>query len=91
MKGGTAYISDVGMCGDYDSVLGMDVTEPVNRFVTRIPKERFEPASGVATVCGLAVQIDDRTGLASQVAPVRLGGVLAPTESSFWQTGESVN
>ncbi|MEZ5844673.1 MAG: TIGR00282 family metallophosphoesterase [Hyphomicrobiaceae bacterium] len=88
MKGGTAYVSDVGMCGDYDSVLGMDSAEPISRFITRIPKERFEPASGPATVCGLAVQIDDRSGLATAVSPVRLGGALAPTEPHFWQTGE---
>ena len=88
MKGGTAYVSDVGMCGDYDSVLGMDAVEPVSRFITRIPKERFEPAMGPATVSGIAVEIDDKSGLARAVAPVRLGGVLAPAEPHFWQTGE---
>ncbi len=88
MKGGTAYVSDVGMCGDYDSVLGMDAVEPVSRFITRIPKERFEPAMGPATVSGIAVEIDDKSGLATAVAPVRLGGVLAPTDPHFWQTGE---
>lgn len=88
LKGGTAYMSDVGMCGDYDSVLGMDAVEPINRFITRIPRERFEPALGPATVSGLAVEIDDTTGLAIAAAPVRLGGVLAPTEPHIWQTGE---
>jgi metallophosphoesterase (TIGR00282 family) len=84
LPGGTAYISDVGMCGDYNSVLGMKADEPVNPFLTRIPKERFEPALGEATVCGFAVEIDDATGLAVKVAPLRLGGVLSRTEPSFW-------
>ena len=58
LPGGTAYMSDVGMCGDYNSVLGMDIAEPMNRFLTRIPRERFEPALGPATLSGLAVEID---------------------------------
>ncbi|MBA4173527.1 MAG: TIGR00282 family metallophosphoesterase, partial [Hyphomicrobium sp.] len=64
---GTAFMSDAGMCGDYNSVLGMETDEPVNRFVTRIPRGRFEPAGGPATISGLAVEIDDKTGLASHV------------------------
>ena len=84
LPGGTAYMSDAGMCGDYQSVLGMDLTEPVNRFLTRIPRERFEPALGPATVSGLAVDIDDATGLATRTHALRLGGVLAPTEPTFW-------
>jgi 2',3'-cyclic-nucleotide 2'-phosphodiesterase len=81
---GTAFISDVGMCGDYESVLGMETTEPINRFLTKIPKGRFEPAMGPATISGLAVEIDDRTGLALRTKGLRLGGVLAPTEPLFW-------
>jgi hypothetical protein len=81
---GTAYMSDAGMCGDYNSVLGMQTAEPVNRFITRIPRERFEPADGPATVSGVAIEIDDRTGLARWVKAVRLGGVLAPTEPLAW-------
>ncbi len=84
LPGGTAYMSDAGMCGDYKSVLGMKADEPVNRFLTRIPKNRFEPAADEATVCGLAVDIDDASGLATQCAPVRIGGVLAPTRPEFW-------
>lgn len=84
LPGGTAYISDVGMCGDYNSVLGMDPAEPVNRFLTRIPRERFEPALGPATLSGLAIDIDDASGLAQRVGVLRLGGVLAPTEPLFW-------
>ncbi|MFM1815869.1 MAG: hypothetical protein RLZ98_2564 [Pseudomonadota bacterium] len=81
---GTAYMSDVGMCGDYNSVLGMRPEEPMNRFLSRIPRERFEPASGAATVCGLAVDIDDATGLARSATAVRLGGVLTPAEPLTW-------
>lgn len=84
LPGGTAYISDVGMCGDYNSVLGMKPDEPVNRFVTRIPKERFEPALGEATVCGFAVEIDDATGLATSAGPLRIGGVLTSIAPPFW-------
>jgi metallophosphoesterase (TIGR00282 family) len=81
---GTAFTCDVGMCGDYDSVLGMDPGEPINRFLTKIPRARFEPAMGPATLSGLAVEIDDATGLARRAAGLRLGGVLTPTEPLFW-------
>ncbi|HWB46287.1 MAG TPA: TIGR00282 family metallophosphoesterase [Hyphomicrobiaceae bacterium] len=81
---GTAFICDVGMCGDYDSVLGMEPQEPINRFLTKIARGRFEPARGPATISGLAVEIDDATGLATRVNGLRLGGVLAPTEPLFW-------
>jgi 2',3'-cyclic-nucleotide 2'-phosphodiesterase len=81
---GTAYIGDLGMCGDYDSVLGMDRTEPLNRFLTKIPRARMEPAMGPATLSGVAVETDDSTGLATRVAAVRLGGVLSPSEPHFW-------
>ncbi|MFA5948726.1 MAG: TIGR00282 family metallophosphoesterase [Hyphomicrobium sp.] len=84
LPNGTAYMSDAGMCGDYNSVLGMDIEEPVNRFLTKLPRERFEPALGPATVSGLAVEIDDATGLARRVKSLRLGGVLEPTEPLFW-------
>ena len=84
LPGGTAYMSDGGMCGDYQSVLGMEIEEPVNRFITRIPRQRFEPAEGPATVSGLCIEVDDQSGLAKAAAPIRLGGVLAPAEPSFW-------
>ena len=84
MRGGTAFMSDAGMTGDYDSVLGMDTTEPVHRFLTRIPNERFTPADGAATLAGAAIDIDDKTGRATAIMPVRLGGVLAPTEPLAW-------
>ena len=89
LPGGTAYMSDVGMCGDYHSVLGMDPSEPVSRFVTRIHRERFEPAMGQATVCGVAIETDDKTGRALKVGGLRLGGVLTPAEPQFWVEGET--
>ena len=76
LKNGTAYISDAGMCGDYDSSLGMDKEEPINRFVTKIPRGRFEPASGEATLCGVGIETDDRTGLATSIRPLRMGAHL---------------
>jgi metallophosphoesterase (TIGR00282 family) len=84
LNGGTAYLSDAGMCGDYDSSLGMDKEEPLNRFLSKVPKGRFEAASGPATICGLGVEISDRTGLAEKVAPLRLGPRLEETTPSFW-------
>ena len=63
-------MSDVGMCGDYNSVLGMDVDEPINRFLTKIPRGRYEPAVGPGTMSGLAVEIDDETGLARECGAV---------------------
>lgn len=84
LPGGTAYQSDVGMCGDYNSVLGMKSAEPVNRFLTRIPRDRFEPSLGEATLTGLAVEIDDASGLATNVGLLRRGGVLSETMPAFW-------
>ncbi len=81
---GTAYISDAGMCGDFDSVLGMDKEEPIQRFLTKIPTGRFAPSSGEATLCGVAIDVDDATGLALAVAPLRLGGRLTQTEPAFF-------
>ena len=73
---GTAYQSDAGMCGDYDSVIGMEKTEPLRRFITGMPKGRFEPATGPASLCGLMVETDDTTGKAKSVQMVRHGGRL---------------
>ncbi|MBL4791099.1 MAG: TIGR00282 family metallophosphoesterase [Kordiimonadaceae bacterium] len=73
LDGGTAYQTDAGMCGDYNSVIGMDKGEPISRFLTRMNRERFSPAGGPATVCGTFVETDDRTGLAVRIEPVRMG------------------
>jgi calcineurin-like phosphoesterase len=79
LPGGTAYMSDAGMCGDYDSVIGMEKAASVHRFVTRMPAEkRARPAEGEATLCGVFLAIDRATGLARHVEPVRAGGRLSP-------------
>ncbi|HEX9809037.1 MAG TPA: TIGR00282 family metallophosphoesterase [Alphaproteobacteria bacterium] len=80
LSGGTAYQTDAGMCGDYDSVIGMDKEEAIARFVTRMRRGRLSPAMGEGTLCGVFVETDDGTGLARRVAPVRLGGRLAEAE-----------
>lgn len=79
LPGGTAYQTDLGMCGDYDSVIGMDKQEPLQRFTKKIAGGRFAPALGEATVCGVYVESDDRTGLAVKVSPIRIGGRLTET------------
>ncbi len=84
LPGGTAYLSDAGMSGDYDSIIGMNKAEPLNRFLRKLPIDRFEPAHGPATVCGVAVETDDRTGLALAIAPIRVGGRLSVAEVPFW-------
>ena len=77
LPGGTAYQTDAGMCGDYDSVIGMQKAPAVARFVTKMPGERPQVAEGEATLCGILLETDDDTGLARAVEPVRVGGRLA--------------
>jgi calcineurin-like phosphoesterase len=84
LPGGTAFMSDVGMTGDYDSVIGMTKDEPLGRFLRKISSGRFEAADGPATLCGVAVETNDATGLAQRVAPVRLGGPLEEARPAFW-------
>src|SRR6478736_4143967 len=79
LNGGTAFQTDAGACADYDSVIGNQKEEPLRRFTTRISKERYQPASGPATVCGVYVETDDRTGLAKRIEPIRVGGRLKET------------
>ncbi|NBT33157.1 MAG: YmdB family metallophosphoesterase [Rhodobacteraceae bacterium] len=78
LPGGTAYQTDAGMCGDYNSVIGMQKAEPMRRFITGMAKDRFEPALGEATLSGLYIETDDRTGKATRVEMVRQGGRLSP-------------
>jgi metallophosphoesterase (TIGR00282 family) len=85
LPGGTGFITDVGMTGDYDSVIGMAKAEPLHRFVRRISSGKFEPALGPATLCAVAVETDDATGLAARIAPVRLGGRLEEARPVFWE------
>src|ERR1700755_367247 len=79
LNGGSAFQTDAGACADYDSVIGNQKEEPLRRFTTRISKSRYTPASGPATVCGVYVETDDRTGLARRIEPIRLGGRLSQT------------
>jgi metallophosphoesterase (TIGR00282 family) len=76
--GGTAFQSDAGMCGDYDSVIGMTKDNAALRFWRKMPGERLGPAEGEATLCGVFVETDDTTGLARRIEPLRLGGRLSP-------------
>jgi hypothetical protein len=77
LVGGTAYANDLGMCGDYDSVIGMQKENAVTRFVRKLPGERLEVAGGEPTICGALIETDDTTGLARAIWPLRLGGRLA--------------
>ena len=77
LESGTAYLTDAGMCGDYHSIIGMEKTEPLRRFITGMPKERFTPANGDATLSGVYVETDDKTGQATRIVPVRDGGLLS--------------
>jgi len=85
LAGGTAYMTDAGMCGAYDGVIGMDKEEPLRRFTRKLASARFEPAAGPATLSGVAVETDDRTGLARRVAAVRLGAGLEEARPAFWE------
>ncbi|MEM6372486.1 MAG: TIGR00282 family metallophosphoesterase [Pseudomonadota bacterium] len=75
---GCAYLTDAGMCGDYNSVIGMQRDEPLRRFITGMPKDRFSPALGPATLSGVYVETDD-AGAAIRIEMVRQGGVLPPS------------
>jgi hypothetical protein len=77
LPGGTAFQSDAGMCGDYNSVIGMAKDGAALRFWRKMPGEKLGPAEGEATVCGVFVETDDVTGLARRIEPVRQGGRLA--------------
>ncbi len=83
LKGGTALMSDAGMCGDFDSVIGMEADEPINRFTTGLVTGRFSPATGPATLCGVAIETEGRTGLCKCVSAVRVGGVLEQALPNF--------
>jgi metallophosphoesterase (TIGR00282 family) len=79
LPGGTAYQTDAGMCGDYDSVIGLQKEPAVRRFVTKMPGERPHVATGEGTLCGIFLETDDRSGLARAVEPIRIGGRLLPS------------
>ncbi|MGH6982469.1 MAG: TIGR00282 family metallophosphoesterase, partial [Stellaceae bacterium] len=77
LSGGTAYMTDAGMCGDYDSVIGMKKEGIIARFVTKLPGERMQVAEGEGTLCAIFIETDDDTGRAKAISPVRIGGKLA--------------
>ena len=76
LSGGTAYQTDAGMCGDYDSVIGMKKEISLERFRTQLMTDRYQPALGDGTLCGCIVETDDATGHAIRIEQVRLGGRL---------------
>ena len=76
MEKGTAYQTDLGMCGDYNSVIGMNRENSLKKFLKDPSAVKHYPATGEATICGLMVVADDTTGLAKKVEPIILGGSL---------------
>ena len=80
LPGGTAYQTDAGMCGDYDSIIGMKKDAAILRFIKKMPGERLSPADGEGTLCACLVETDDKTGLAKSIRPIRAGGRLPPAE-----------
>lgn len=78
LEGGTAFITDIGMCGDYDSVIGVEKATVVSRFTSKLPLGKVAPAEGEATFCAVYIETDPTNGLADTITPIRLGGCLAP-------------
>ena len=78
LPGGTAYQTDAGACADYDSVIGMEKYEPVQRFIKKMHGSRFTPAMGPATLCAVYAETG-ANGLAIRVEPLRVGGRLQQT------------
>ena len=78
LKGGTAYQTDAGMCGDYDSVIGMNKENSINRFLKEKSEKHF-PATGEATLSGVIVDCDIETGLAKNIESYIFGGQLKNT------------
>lgn len=76
LPGGTAYQTDAGMCGDYNSVVGMEKTVPILKFTRKMPTDRMQPAQGPGTLCGVFVETDDATGLAKSIHPICVGARL---------------
>ncbi len=72
---GTGFMTDIGMCGDYNSVIGMTKTEAINRFFNRLPRN-LSPATGPADFCAVYAEIDEATNMCIAITPVRLGARL---------------
>ncbi|MFN7114321.1 MAG: TIGR00282 family metallophosphoesterase [Alphaproteobacteria bacterium] len=77
LRGGTGYQTDAGMCGCYDSVIGMDTNISVSRFLRKMPGEKMRPAEGPVTLCGVLLDVDPATGLCTHAIPFRTGGQLS--------------
>ncbi|MDA9676778.1 TIGR00282 family metallophosphoesterase [bacterium] len=76
MQKGTAYQTDIGMCGDYDSVIGMNKENSLKKFLKDPSCVKHYPATGEATISGLVINADEKTGLAKKVQPIIVGGIL---------------
>lgn len=77
LQNGTGYLSDCGMCGDYNSCIGMHDEAPIKRFTSRVHAyARMTPATNEATVCGVVMDLDDTSGLCSKIQTIRIGGFL---------------
>lgn len=79
LPGGTAYQTDAGMCGDYNSVVGMNAAAPLIRFTKKMPSERLSPAQGPGTLCALFLETDNDSGLATRIEPIIIGARLKNT------------
>ena len=80
LPNGTAYQTDVGMCGNYDSVIGMDKKAAIERFLSK--KSYLTVAEGEITICGVLIEVDDSTGKSNNIKPIRMGGILKSTEDN---------
>ena len=80
LPNGTAYISDIGMCGDYTSVIGMTRETAFTHFGLGTGCKRLEPATATSTLCAVFVEIDDKTNLATSIRPIILGDTLENTK-----------
>ena len=76
LEKGTAYQTDIGMCGDYNSVIGMNRDNSLKKFFKDPSAKKHYPALGEATISGLLVVADNKTGLAKKVEPIIIGGAL---------------
>lgn len=83
LPGGTGFQTDTGMCGDYDSVIGMKKELATLRQIRRFSFERLAPAEGEGTVCGVLIESDDSTGLAISITPLAVGGILDKVRSEM--------
>lgn len=72
LKKKTAYQTDAGMCGDYDTVIGFEASGPLERFLSKVGKTKMEPGAGEGTLCGLLVETDDKTGLAISCSAIQI-------------------